>query len=108
MINKSKNMIQEVMRPATESERQSIQKYIDSISHSVDSTTQNATNCEDAMDEVLSIYHASDLCFQELFSTLRFPNLTAGDIIEIYTTLSETIGGDEIYIHRSSGDIEKL
>lgn len=68
----------------------------------------NATTVKTAIREVLNIYHTNDLCFQELFATLKFPNLKAGEILEIYSTLSEMIDGDEICIHRSSGDTEKL
>ena len=67
-----------------------------------------AFTVEEGREEVLNIYHAEDLCFQELFNSLKFANMRAGDIVHLYAMLSDEIDGDKVYISKSSGETETL
>lgn len=68
----------------------------------------NAISVSEGMKKVMELYHAEDLCFQELFAGLRFPKLTAGEVISLYSRLSSQIDGDDIIICRSCGDSDRL
>lgn len=70
--------------------------------------TVYAFTIKEGREEVLKIYHMDDLCFQELFGSLKFPNMQAEDIIHLYSLLSEEIDGDKVYIEKSSGETERL
>lgn len=70
--------------------------------------TIHAFTLEEGREEVLKIYNESDLCFQELFGSIKFTNMKTEDIIHLYAMLSREIDGDEIYIRKNSGEIQSL
>jgi len=70
--------------------------------------TINALTVNEGIKKVMEIYHAEDLGFQELFAGLRFPKLTAGEVVSLYSRLSSLIDGDDIIICRSCGDADRL
>lgn len=76
--------------------------------NTITSTKIQATTVDDAIETILNIYHQEDLCFQELFASLMFPNMEAENIIKTYARLSQEIDGDQLILHRSNGDSEIL
>lgn len=70
--------------------------------------TVYAFTVKEGREEVLKIYHEADLCFQELFGSLKFVNMKTEDILHLYALLAKEIDGDEIYIKTSSGENKPL
>lgn len=53
--------------------------------------TVHAFTVREGREEVLNIYHDADLSFTELFASLKFPNMQAGDILRLYSILAKEI-----------------
>lgn len=69
--------------------------------------TVYAFTTNEGEEEVMQIYKASDKSMDDVFKSLKFANMQAGDIIHLYATLVEKIDKNEIYIDKN-GQKEKL